>query len=125
MATVAGFWAWLASRPSKAQDDASIMAGAAAFQTALNLAAGEMVKGLRADIDLMRREIVALKEDNERCRRESEQLRQHARQQDQRYNSLVAYLRAKGVDVPMPVNVIELNQAAAAVDLAEAEEARP
>ena len=110
-AMVTGFWAWLKTRPTKAQDQADLMTGAAAFQQALSAQASAFISTLNQvierqaqDLAAMSSRIATLEDENEQCRGENRQLHQ-------RVDSLERALIRAGVDLPEP------QQTGALVDL--------
>ena len=103
LAMIAGFWAWLKTRPSRAQDDAALMTGAAAFQNALATQSrvfadtmDTLVSRQAEHMAAQDRRIKALEDENEQCRGENRQLHQ-------RVDSLVHALIRAGVAVPQPM----------------------
>lgn len=93
---------WIESRkgvPSRAKDTADVVAAAAAFQLALNSAAEGIVGDLRDSVRRLEAEIDDLKIENERCRAESEALKQADRERAQQFRSLTRMLARKGIDL--------------------------
>lgn len=93
---------WIEKRagaPSKAKDASDLIDATAAFQSALNAAAQGIVGDLRAAVQRLEAEVDDLKIENERCRAESESLKQADRERAQQFRSLTNLLRRKGIDL--------------------------
>lgn len=88
-----------ATVPSRAKDASDLISATAAFQIALNAAAEGIVSDLRATIERLEADIDDLRVENERCRQESEALKQADRERAQQFGSLTSLLRRKGIDL--------------------------
>ena len=89
-----GMWAWLNERAkTKAGTPAAMTGAAAAFQKYLNESFEHYVDGLKSDIEVLKREIIALKAENLVCKNDGDQLKQIV-------ESLESFLRREGIDVP-------------------------